>query len=206
MPRDISLFDVQRLKKAAKQASKSSPSLSHAQALNQCAHALFGARNYHEFGAWRKTTVLKDVVNEGNGLAVCRFCGLRFATDIADDQLEHRSRHESWEEAVNALGYKPEHFAAREARKSAGYASMYDAPNPADAVDGALDVFRAWFDRSLCNAIDAGYWKQHPSFDKYVSCLLAHDRYVPPAVHGLLAARFGVSPEVIATGTTDWVP
>lgn len=65
-------------------------------------------------------------------------------------------------EAVVELGYAPLQYHAREFLKRTA---------DLNAVEGALQWYRARFDRSLDAAIENGYWQEHPTFPEYIRML-----------------------------------
>lgn len=207
MPVSISAADIERAKKLAKQSKPSFPYLSHAKRLDYAAQQLFKVRNYHELNKWRESTIQQYVIVTGN-TATCSYCGLLFAPDLKEDRNSHRHRHDAFEEAVAFLGYLPEQTSQRESRKKAGYSLLSDGTDTNERLDGALDVLRAWFDRSLVRAIGSGYWKQHPKFDAYISYMIGDLSQVhfPKDVIDELERRFGKVDGVIEKGHSYWYP
>jgi hypothetical protein len=203
----ISVADIERAKKLSKQSKSQYPHLSHAKRLDYAAHQLFNARNYHELNKWREATIQKHVVDAGT-TATCSYCGLTFAPDIREDQKEHRSRHDAFEEATTCLNYIPEQHQQREIRKKAGYTAMSDGINTQQRMIGALDVLRGWFDRSLESAISSGYWKQHPEFEVYVSYMIGglDPILFPLDVINGLERKFGRIDGIIEKGHSYWYP
>lgn len=205
MPTSISLKDVERVKKHAKSLKSDYPHLSHSARLDRAAHELFKARSYHELNKWRETTISSCVTDDGT-VAICSFCGLQFARDIRDDLRLHHNRHDAFESAHNALGRLPEQHREREDRKRAGYEILHEGTNTEQRVNGALEVLRAWFDRSLEGAIESGFWKKHPTFEIYVSYMIGELTQFPADVRKVLEDRFGRQDGMIKPGHSYWYP
>jgi hypothetical protein len=123
--------------------------------------------------------------------------------DRADEKV-HQRHHKAWCEAVDTLGYEPEQYNEREARKARGYARLADADS-AEQHAGAMDLVRAWFDRSLADAIENGYWKQHPLSDRYAAMLDLEKHFRAP-VAAQVRARVGSRVPGVEDGHTNWCP
>jgi hypothetical protein len=203
----ISAADVARAKKLAKHLKSSFPQLTHAKRLDYAAQQLFKARNYHELNKWRELAIQQHVSARGNTVT-CAYCGLLFVPGVKEDRDEHRSRHDTFEEAVTALGYLPEQTAQQEHRKQAGYRALSDGADTYERMAGALDVLRGWFDRSLVSAIVSGYWKQHPKFETYISFMIGglNQIHFPDDVINELKNMFGQVDGVIERGNSYWYP
>lgn len=202
---DISVSDVDRVKREAKMLRKTFPDkpLGHLQSL--VAHTLFGVRNWHELLELRKRTRNQHLVISDD-TAACPICGFIFCPEISDDRKGHEVRHDAYELATGALKYVPQLHAEREASKKRGYALMADGATEAARIEGALIVIRAWFDRSLDAAIDGSYWKQHPKFDEYVAYIGGDLETFPSSVVTTLQGRFGRVDGVIPRGRSYWYP
>lgn len=202
MSKTLSLADIQRLKKLAKQAAATHPELSHAQRLNLVSSRDFGLRNYHEASKLREKSILKHVVVLEE-LAHCSFCGLTFHPGI--DKREHQERHDVYEEAVAALGYAPANHVAREKSKAEAWKKTYQAASTEGKAEGYIGVFRAWFDRSLDAAIQTGYWKKHPTFEQFVSMIVG-DQEMPIEVQQHITGLYGRNDGHIEAGSSYWYP
>ncbi|WP_137936079.1 hypothetical protein [Chitinivorax sp. B] len=200
----VTFADMMHVKREAKKLGRDLSKRSHAQLLSLAAQNLFGVRNYHELKKRRQQALDQHLVHSGN-VATCAYCGWLFCPDLVEDRKEHQARHENFELAAVALKYTPQHHVGREASKKRGYALM--AVEEAEShVEGALLILRAWFDRSLDAAIDGGYWKNHPEFERYVSYLVGDLPAFPPDVVMALENRFGRVDGVIAKGISYWYP
>lgn len=203
----ISVFDIERAKAFAKQSKSSFPNLSHAKRLDYAAQQLFKARNYHELNAWREATIQEHVIAEPY-ISRCTYCGTNFVAGQKEEQKFHRERHDSFEEASTVFGYVPEQHSQRERRKKSGYDLVINGDNIQKQLEGALDVLRGWFDRSVCRAIREGYWKQHPKFDVYVSYMVGSlsNIHFPDNIRSELEATFGRLDGFMDKSDSDWYP
>lgn len=197
-----SFADIQRIKQLAKQAAKTHPHLSHSARLNLMA-VEHGYRSFHELTRLRDKAIMQHVKMTDTDLAVCTFCGLNFAPSV--DKKEHQRRHEQFEEAVAALNYMPDGHAARESKKKEAYRRVHDSSSIENQVQNQLIIFRAWFDRSLEAAINSGYWKNHPGFERYVSMIVGHIA-MRESLRPLLMERFGNLDGEIEPGHSYWYP
>ncbi|WP_374344435.1 C2H2-type zinc finger protein [Azonexus sp.] len=201
----ISYADIARVKREAKKIRAEFPETSLMNCQSIAAQRLLGVRSFHELTRLREKTRLRDLAPSENGVTTCAICGLHFCMDDLEDVKAHRNRHDAYEEAVTVLGYAPQHYPEREARKKKGHLLAWEGATLDDQVDGALMVIRAWFDRSLDSAIDGGYWKQHPTYDTYVSYVV-DDLNFSGSVTSLLVQRFGRIDGVIPKGRSYWYP
>lgn len=183
----ISAADILAVKKAAKELHLFSPALDHGQCLDLASKS-YGARDYHELKLWRKKTVAQPVHVEGRH-ARCIYCGLKFLDDIGSEHKLHEQRHNTYELAVHARGYKPRLKDEREDLKDEGWRELNN--NSANVrLAAALKIVRGWYDRSLEAAIFDGHWKKHPEFDEYVSCMLSSGCNFPSKVQEVLEGHF----------------
>jgi hypothetical protein len=200
----ISFADVSAVKREGKLLRRQYPETPHSQLLSEAARSLFGVRNFHELNKLREKTIA-EYLEGSESLATCTYCGLQFCPDVADDRKQHRVRHDSFEEAVSLLQYKPDMHSERESSKKEGYSDL-ESNDAAVQLSGALKVIRAWFDRSLDAAIDGGYWKKHPTFDQYVAFVVGDLSAFPDHIVTSLEARFGRIDGVIPKGRSYWYP
>lgn len=202
--KSISFADVTRVKREAKRLANQFPELSLGRRRDAAAHELVGVRNYHELITLRKATINRSVVTS-NGIAHCEFCGLSFCDDLKEDRDTHQRRHDTFEEATTALKYAPRFLVESDVMKRAGY-KLLQSDELEKQVDGLQMVARSWFDRSLEEAILAGYWKQHPAFETYISLVIGDLAGYPQTAVSALVERFGRVDGVIPEGRTYWYP
>lgn len=202
--KSISFADVTRVKREAKRLAIQFPTLRLGQRQDEAAKTLLGVRDYHELIVLRKATINRSVVTS-NGIAHCRFCGLSFCDDLKEDRDTHQRRHDAFEEATTALGYAPRLLVEREVVKKAGHA-LLQSDELEEQVNGLKMIVRGWFDRSLEEAILAGYWKQHPSFESYIPFVIGDLASLPKAPVDALMERFGRVDGVIPKGRSYWYP
>lgn len=204
MTSHVSFEDVKRTKAVAKELKQSHPELTYMQRLDVAARNLFGRRHYRELDKLREKTILSHLVS-GGCTATCTYCGFYFAPDIPAEHKEHRVRHDNYEEAVTALGYKPMLYAEREASKKSGHELLH-SDKLEQQMKGALAVIRGWYDRSLDSAIDGNYWKKHPRFEQYVSMINAQKGTFSAEVEEVLKEKYGELTGQIPNGKSDWYP
>lgn len=201
----ISYSDIQAVKREAKRLRTEHPDLSLTKLQDMAAAELFGVRGFHELNKWRDRTVAENTVEGDGGGLTCTFCGTTFYPDISSERTLHRKRHDAFEEAATYLGYAPKQHAEREAMKKAGY-ELLRAETLDKQVEGLLMVARGWFDRSLDAAIDSAYWKQHPTFEAYVSYVIGDLEHLPAAAVKAVVERYGRVDGVIPQGKSYWYP
>lgn len=201
---NISFRDMLHVKREAKKLRTQYPDIPHSKLLSQAAANLFGVRGYHELKKLREQTINLQVVGT-ESLAKCIFCGLEFCPDIAEDRKTHQIRHDAFEEAAGVMNYTPQQYAAREASKKLGHGLMSHS-DLEKQIEGALTVIRAWFDRSLDSGIEGNYWRQHPSFDQYVTYVVGDIASFPSSVVDAVIQRYGRKDGVIPKGRSYWYP
>lgn len=204
----ISFADTLRIKLEAKKLGQTFPEKSHSLLLSEVAKKLFGLRSFHEFNKLRKKTIEQHIKLSGGfgSPATCNFCGFGiFCPDVPEDNKMHQARHNAFEEATGVLNYTPAFHAQREFNKRQGYSLLND-PDPERQVDGALEILRSWFDRSLEAAIINSYWKQHPKFEEYVPLMIGNNPHFSARLASLLEQQYGRADGVIQKGNTYWYP
>lgn len=128
-----------------------------------------------------------------DGPCLCDVCGMIYSTQESD--ADHAEYHQRFVDATTALGYIPARYAEREAMKAAGRDLLYGNHLIEKRVEGALQVARAWFDRSLDRAIGDDLGKVHPSYAVYLALLIASpgEDPFPSDVMAVLWERLGRS-------------
>lgn len=201
-----SFADVQNVKRHAKTLKATHPELPHGKRLDLAAADLLGVRNYHELSRRFKAVIDQHLeIPEGlNVVAYCRYCHYRFAPELKEDQLEHREFHERIMEAEESCGFRPMTAVQRDLQRLKGYDLVHRAATLEERVEGAILLLRALFDRSFANAIDAGLWRKHPSFEQFAAMMnpYVEERY--PDLAPVMAQRFGRIPGVIPLGQNYW--
>lgn len=201
-----SFSDVQNVKRHAKTLKATHPELPHGKRLDLAAADLLGVRNYHELSRRFKAIIDQHLeIPEGlNVVAYCRYCHFRFAPELNEDQLEHREFHERIMEAEESCGFRPMTAVQRDLQRLKGYDLVHRAATLEERVEGAILLLRALFDGSFANAIYAGQWRKHPSFEQYAAMITpyAEEHYFELAP--VLAQRFGRLPGVIPLGQDYW--
>jgi len=201
-----SFADVQNVKRHAKTLKATHPELPHGKRLDLAAADLLGVRNYHELSRRFKAVIDQHLeIPEGlNVVAYCRYCHFRFAPELKEDQLEHREFHERIMEVEESCGFRPMTAVERDLQRLKGYDLVHRAATLEERVEGAILLLRALFDRSFANAIGAGLWRKHPSFEQFAAMMnhYVEERY--PDLAPVMAQRFGRIPGVIPLGQNYW--
>lgn len=201
-----SFADVQNVKRHAKALKATHPELPHGKRLDLAAADLLGVRSYHELSRRFKVVIDQHLeIPEGlNVVAYCRYCHFRFAPELKEDQLEHRGFHERIMEAEESCGFRPMTAVQRDLQRLKGYDMVHRAATLEERVEGAILLLRALFDRSFANAIYAGLWRKHPSFEQFAAMMnpYVEERY--PDLAPVMAQRFGRIPGVIPLGQNYW--
>ncbi|MFK0310598.1 hypothetical protein ACIQUF_05075 [Pseudomonas sp. NPDC090233] len=204
----VTYTHIKQVKRAAKALKDSYPTLKLGQRQDLAAVQVLGVRNYHEavrrYDSWLMLHV--DVSQDRYGTSKCTLCDFSFAADLKEDREAHQVVHERFHEAVEALGYCPAIHLQRERLKDEGSKKAFSTEGLETQINGALMVFRGWFDRSLCNAIYDEYWRKHPTFDLYVSMILDSLGDMYKELKPLLKMRYGYRPGEIKPGQTNWYP
>ena len=202
----ITFTEIKQVKRLAKQLRTSFPSLKHGQRLNKAAAQLFGVRDYHEATQRYEKWILQDVCTPPGATVVstCMCCDFMFAMDIQEDRYAHQKIHERFHEACTAMGYRPGTISQREKMKRDGWYLADHGETLDKRVSGALQVIRGWYDRSLSNAIDGGYWRKHPCFESYVPMVYHNLSSCYEEVRKALADRYGSVQPGIHPGSVCW--
>ena len=201
----VSFADIQAVKRGAKKLRSQFPDSPHTHLLTQAAQNLFGVRDFHELQRHREKTINQYLILS-DGIATCAYCGFSFCPGLREEDQAHRERHDTYEEAVTVMEYKPLLHAEREVRKKEGYILLSETVLERQKK-GALLIIRAWFDRSLESAIYQAYWKQHPKFEDYVSYLVG-DLGFPYSLElqASLEQEYGRVDGPIPKGRSYWSP
>mgnify|MGYP002820618784 FL=1 len=193
---------MQDLKRRAKACKETHAHLTQAQRLDLVARRDFSFNSFNQARKLRHADI-EQHVEDKNGLAVCRYCGLHF--DQKSERREHFKRHEQYEEAVGQLGFQPMDYRRREDRKAAAWKQTYQAESVENKAKAYIAIFNAWFHRSIESAINHGYWRKHPDFPSYVSMMLS-DYEMPAEPLAYLTDLYGVRPGHIKAGESYWYP
>jgi hypothetical protein len=201
---NISLFTLEKIKKEAKMLKSQFPELSYGQRLNIASQKILNVRGYHEAVVLCKKHV-DSFVNQVGEFAECSYCNLSFIAKEKEDIKIHEARHLEYEKAEYELGFLPAPYKIREANKKNAYKKL-DTDNPASVkMDGALQLIRAHFDRSLESAIDGEYWREHPTFEEYVAMVNDYNA-IPPDIMNQIRNKFGKILGQINPGESYWFP
>lgn len=199
----ITFADLVLLKKMAKAAKATHPTLTHAQRLDVMANKEFGARHFHELKQRYETHVASHV--ELNGFHHCRFCHLNFSDYDAGDRKLHRERHQRFEEAQLALDFLPLPVKQREdIKRNFGYEQLYNGSDAATRRMGALAIILSHYDRSLEQAILNDRWHKHPCLVEYLPYAVANSTFLAGDLLQQFIDEFGELTGVIPPGDTDW--
>ncbi|MBM1197656.1 hypothetical protein [Pseudomonas weihenstephanensis] len=205
MQNQITLRDIENLKKLAKQARALHPGLSHAQRLNLMAQDHLRARNYHEVRKWVARSLEQHYEPKDSGVVYCKLCRFTFGPAIAQDSTTHEKRHLNFEDALFSLGTLPTAHATREQKKREAHSLIHSAPSAAEELVGVEQLVSAWYDRSLESAIDNGDWKKHPSIAEYAAMIFPTVQMWLQQSRELYLSKYGCKRGVIPEGQTTWV-
>ena len=202
--RAISLFELEQIKREAKKHKANHPEISYNQCLDLVSRTQYKFRNYHEAKILCDRQLDSFLTTKAD-LVTCSFCGLTFCKDLDDDVQEHYSRHLKFEKVFHVLKYTPKFYAERENDKKQAYINLRSSL-PDKQREGALQLIRAHFDRSLANAIDKDWWKDHPTFEGYVGMVDVYDHLIPVDVIKAIKKDFPSKGYKMPKGDTDWRP
>jgi hypothetical protein len=134
----------------------------------------------------------------------CPVCGRLYS--VTGDR-QHLAFHYKFVETCLRVGYFPEAHAQREERKAFGDSLMQHSSDTRDKIYGAMQVLKAYFDRSFCNAIANDYATQHPKFNEYAPMVIEGvcQRWPDEEARKVLRRRFG-SGRTQVLPTTYWSP
>lgn len=137
----------------------------------------------------------------------CEYCGMGYEDSCGEDVRKHKRKHKKYNEVKAILGFVPRTHETRETLKRMEYEELLNKAGKSAQYSGAIDLFRAHFDRSLAAAIDGNYWKKHPNFNEYVAMVDDHTmRIVPEITMKKIREDYGRSSGEIPKGFTDWYP
>lgn len=201
----INDFVFKKIKIEAKRLKEKHPSLSYSQRLDIASKEIAGRRNYHEVKVHHDQYVSGIKFSYDLLEYECPYCHLSFAPDIEEDRLEHEIHHKEWEKAEFYLRYSPRIRKEREKLKKFGYERISEFGTRYsidEKIEGAFALMQAYFDASLESAIFGSYWREHPSFEEYIS-LTEHHKIFPKDVSKYLDDKFGLK---IKTTQKYWFP
>ena len=143
-------------------------------------------------------------------ITTCDECGFTYAPDEPGDKRLHNNFHRKMEAATKHFNCRIMPLREREELKlsqDSGHALAASRRPLQERVEGALQVCRAWFSRSVEGAINSNWnWKKHPHFHKYVAMLLSHKPSFPSDVVEYLRKDYGTIDGEIPNGSSDWEP
>lgn len=205
MQHQITLRDIEQIKRLAKRAKTSHADLSHAQRLNLIAQEHYRARSYRELRQWVARSLESHYELKDSGVIYCKLCRFTFVPGIAQDTITHEKRHLKFEDALFSLGVLPAAHATREQRKLEAHAQIHSAPTAVEELAGVEGLVNAWYDRSLESAIGNGDWKKHPSLAEYAAMIFPTVESWLQQSRALYLSKYGCYRGVIPEGQTTWV-
>lgn len=205
----ISTYAFNKVRITARKLKSSHPELTHKQRLDLASQEVLNKRHYHEVkklhDKYVSETSLPEEYMGSNYVHTCSYCRMQFCHDLEEDVLLHKAHHNEWEKAEFYLNYSPLDYNGCEALKEKAYKKLGVPKGKSDEMAGTLAMVKAHFDRSLENAIFNGYWKNHPSFEKYIAMYDFHEIFPVSAVKEL-HSQFGVIEGEIPKGRSYWFP
>lgn len=202
MEKTITLSDISRAKKLAKVARRSDTSLTLNQHLDVISRQEFAVRHFHELKARQKTTMSQYLIDDGT-LTRCRYCGMGFVPEYAEDVQEHEVVHERYEQAHAKLGFLPSPYSERELRKRAGYDGLVSA-DESTRREAAKSLVFVYFERSLDTAIRYDRWQRHPDFRTYARELAPTAMFLPEDLRRWLTQEYGPAKSGVTMRDTYW--
>lgn len=198
----VSLLDIDKIKREARKVKKQYPTLSHGQRLDKVSIEMLKVRNYHEAKKLSKKHV-NSFVHYSGTTGKCSYCHLLFVTTEKDEVQEHEIRHLEYEKVEHTLGFVPAGMDSREKEKRLAYKELATKDSDVNQIKGALRLMNAFFEKSLESSIANGYWSMHPTFEKYIAMLdLSH--IFTNKIMETIRERYGKIDGVIEKGRTHW--
>lgn len=201
----ISLLELEKIKRKAKKLKNKLSKLSHGQRLDIVSRNLFKVRNYHEAKVQCKKYI-NSQVNQNGSVSECSYCQLTFVASEKADLKAHNHIHLEYEKAEHALGYLPASYKTREKEKKEAYKELNKNNSFSMKMDGALRLIRAHFDRSLEHSIGGEYWREHPTFEEYLSKIDEYTNIIPAEIMDKIRNKYGKDLEQIDNGKSYWYP
>ncbi|MDW8842246.1 hypothetical protein [Pseudomonas fluorescens] len=204
----ITYSHIKKIKRVAKELKHTHPSLKLGQRQDIAAVQELGVRNFHEAMRLYDRWLMEHVHTPPGdaGVSKCSFCEFSFSADLKQDRGDHREIHERYHEVGEALGYVPAGLMDRERMKRDGREQALSTGDLETRIEGLLLALRGWFDRSLSSAIHRGYWRNHPTFDDYVSMIQDTLSGNYDELKAELKTRYGYRPGQIAPSDSNWYP
>jgi len=201
---NISLFTLEKIKREAKKLETQFPSMSHGHRLDIAATNKLKVRSYHEARVLCEKHISSFIENNGI-LSKCSYCHLLFCSLEKGNLKIHNARHLEYEKVENKLGFLPASYDVRESEKKKAYIEMNEN-SFSMRKKGALRLIRAHFDRSLEAAIEDGYWKNHPTYEKYIAMIEYSDGLIQSDVMRAIREEYGRIQNQMDVGVSDWRP
>ena len=199
---NISLLNIERIKREAKKLKTQFPDLPHGQRLDKASLKFLKVRDYHEAKKLAEKQV-NSFVHHSGGTAKCSYCQLLFVATEKNDLKEHEIRHLEYEKVKHLLGFIPAGMEDREKEKQLAYKELATENSDVIQMNGALRLMRAYFDRSLEASITRSEWKKHPPFEKYISMLDLSD-ILSREIMDKIQKKYGKTDGEIKKGMTYW--
>lgn len=135
----------------------------------------------------------------------CDICDYEYNEKEIADRNEHERLHNTFTQRCSELGYTPRGPHSRDVlyRKAINLLQAFDFGSQ---VRGSMLLIRRHFDRSLHHAIIQGHYREHPTFEEYLSMCFDSFRQVPNAIKAHLLEEYGCRRGEIAPGYTHWYP
>lgn len=203
--KNITNFLQNKVRITAKKLKNQYPSASYNQRLNIASQQLCGMKNYHELTKHHKNYLEKIRLPENEREHTCPYCHMIFSPDIEGEIEEHERNHRKWEVVEFSLGYLPCSYPQREKLKKLAYEKIHDEDDFDIKLQGAIELIRAHYDRSLDAAIDGEYWKEHPSFEEFIS-MSDYSNILPSDLVEGLIKKYGKNTDGIAVEKSYWFP
>lgn len=134
----------------------------------------------------------------------CPFTG--FEGVVPTENKMYCNQGKKYIEVLNELGFVPiNDYNYLEKLKTEGH-SMVRSKNSKKQMIGYTMVVYSHYCRSFSRAIDHGYWRAHPKFDKYIAMVEYGNNVFPQELVDRVRVKYGKIDGQIKPGKTYWQP
>jgi hypothetical protein len=200
----VRLHDLELIKIQAKKLKSLHPEECHSSRLNIATRNILKLQIYHDAKVINKKYMDSILIDQGNDLIKCKYCDFTFLSTLNRDIGFHNDFHIKREKAEFELGIDLLNYREQENIKKIGWKELKSQDKNVQ-FEGAVKVLKGHFHRSLDKAIERGYWKDHPSFNDYISMINLEGyspRFSKNVIHKITTI-YGTSENKIQKGKSD---